>query len=133
MWNYGLDYKHGTGHGVGCFLNVHEGPQSVSARGNDYPLKENMVVSIEPGYYKEGDFGIRIENLVYVKKCSKDNFLNFVPLTVVPIDFGLIDKYLLEEREIKWLNAYHKNVYKVVAPHLNKQEQEWLRKACSPL
>lgn len=133
MWNCGLDYKHGTGHGVGCFLNVHEGPQSVSARGNDYPLKENMVVSIEPGYYKEGDFGIRIENLVYVKKCSKDNFLNFVPLTVVPIDFALIDKYLLEEREIKWLNAYHKNVYKVVAPHLNKQEQEWLRKACSPL
>lgn len=133
MWNCGLDYKHGTGHGVGCFLNVHEGPQSVSARSNDYPLKENMVVSIEPGYYKEGDFGIRIENLVYVKKCSKDNFLNFVPLTVVPIDFALIDKYLLEEREIKWLNAYHKNVYKVVAPHLNKQEQEWLRKACSPL
>ena len=133
MWRYGLDYKHGTGHGVGCFLNVHEGPQSISIFGDDYPLKENMVVSIEPGYYEEGNFGIRIENLVYVKKSNSDNFLNFVPLTVVPIDFRLIDKYLLDDREIKWLNAYHKNVYKIIAPHLNKHEQEWLQKACSPL
>ena len=132
MWQYGLDYKHGTGHGVGSFLNVHEGPQSISTSGNNYPLKPNMVVSIEPGYYKENDFGIRIENLVYVKK-STSGFLNFVPLTLVPIDFRLIDKYLLNEREIKWLNKYHKTVYKYIAPFLNEQERGWLERACSPL
>ncbi len=133
MWQYGLDYKHGTGHGVGCFLNVHEGPQSISMSGSNYPIKSNMVMSIEPGYYQENTFGIRIENLVYVAKSSAVGFLKFVPLTLVPIDFRLIDKYLLNEREIKWLNEYHRMVYKFIAPHLNKQECEWLQKACSPL
>ncbi len=133
MWRYGLDYKHGTGHGVGSFLNVHEGPQSMGATGNSYPLKPNMVLSIEPGYYKENNFGIRIENLVYVAKSSVSGFLNFVPLTHVPIDFKLIDKYLLNEREVNWLNEYHHTTYKLIAPHLDKGEREWLQKACAPL
>ena len=132
MWRYRLDYKHGTGHGVGCFLNVHEGPQNLGASGNNYPLKAGMVVSIEPGYYQEGDFGIRIENLVRVEQASSE-FLSFVPLTLVPIDYRLIDKYLLNEREINWLNGYHHAVYKYIAPHLSIKEREWLQKACSPL
>jgi len=133
MWRFGLDYKHGTGHGVGSFLNVHEGPQSMGATGNSYPLKPNMVLSIEPGYYKEKAFGIRIENLVYITKSSLPGFLNFVPLTLVPIDFRMIDKYLLNEREISWLNAYHSIVYKTIAPHLEQNERDWLQKACAPL
>jgi len=92
-----------------------------------------MVLSIEPGYYKENNFGIRIENLVYVAKSSVSGFLNFVPLTLVPIDFKLIDKYLLNEREINWLNEYHHTTYKLIAPHLDKGEREWLQKACAPL
>lgn len=133
MWRYGLDYKHGTGHGVGYFLNVHEGPQNLGASGNSYPLKPNMVISIEPGYYEEGSFGIRIENLVYITKSSTSGFLNFMPLTLVPIDYRLIDKYLLNEREINWLNSYHHTVYKFIAPYLSAKEREWLQKACSPL
>ena len=104
---------------------------SVSAA--NYPLQANMVLSIEPGYYKEGDFGIRIENLVYVKKAKEKGFLNFVPLTFVPIDKSLIDKYLLSEEEILWLNDYHKKVYKLIAPHLSENERQWLKGACSSL
>lgn len=133
LWRNALDYKHGTGHGVGCFLNVHEGPQSISVSGNKYPLEPYMVLSIEPGYYREGDFGIRIENLVYVKKAKEKGFLNFVPLTFVPIDKRLINKYLLSQEEILWLNNYHKKVYKLIAPNLNETERKWLKGACSSL
>ncbi len=133
MWQFGLDYKHGTGHGVGCFLNVHEGPQNMGVSGNNYPLKPNMVVSIEPGYYEEGNFGIRIENLVYVTHADIDGYLKFEPLTMVPVDFRLIDKYLLTDEEIKWLNNYHHQVYQKIAPLLSRQERQWLEKACSPL
>lgn len=133
MWKYGLDYKHGTGHGVGCFLNVHEGPQSMSVSGSNYPLEQNMVLSIEPGYYQENDFGIRIENLVYVMKAKEKGFLKFCPLTFVPIDKRLIDRYLLSKEEILWLNDYHKKVYKLIAPHLTANECKWLKGACSSL
>ena len=134
LWNFGLDYNHGTGHGVGCFLNVHEGPQSMSVSSSSYPIKPNMVLSIEPGYYKENEFGIRIENLVYVAEDEKNNgFLKFIPLTLAPIDFRLIDEYLLNNGEKEWINQYHDTVYSVIAPLLSKAEQKWLERACSPL
>lgn len=134
LWNCGLDYNHGTGHGVGCFLNVHEGPQSMSVSSSSYPLKPNMVLSIEPGYYKENEFGIRIENLVYVAEDENNNgFLKFKPLTLAPIDFRLIDEYLLDNGEKEWINRYHNTIYSIIAPLLNKTEQKWLEKACSPL
>lgn len=133
LWRHGLDYKHGTGHGVGSFLNVHEGPQNLGASGNDYPLRPGMVVSIEPGYYQENAFGIRIENLVYVTKSSHSGFLSFAPLTLVPIDLRMIDKYLLDRGEIDWLNSYHQKVYQTLSLLLDEDELKWLEKACSPL
>lgn len=137
IWNKCLNYNHGTGHGVACFGNVHEGPVSISPNASHYGLKENMVLSIEPGIYKEAEYGIRIENLVYTSKVENDGknceFLEFKYLTKVPIDKKLIDKYLLNEDELAWLNEYHKNVYESLVPFLNKTEQCWLEKACSPL
>lgn len=128
LWAEGLDYKHGTGHGVGCFLNVHEGPQGIS-RINHTPLQEGMIISNEPGFYKEGEYGIRIENLVLVKKSEQKDFLEFETLTKAPIDISLIDFGLLNKKEIKWLNDYHKQVIKDVSPYLNKQELAWLTKS----
>lgn len=136
MWQRGLDYKHGTGHGVACFGNVHEGPQSISVGGSPYGLKPNMVVSDEPGVYKENAYGIRIENLLYTRAADlpdAPDFLEFVVLTKVPIDKRLINVYLLEQGELEWLNAYHQQVYKDIAPYLSGDEQRWLQKACSPL
>ena len=134
MWRFGLDYKHGTGHGVGCFLNVHEGPQNIGASGNSYSIKSGMVVSIEPGYYQENAFGIRIENLVKVVEDKEiSGFLKFEPLTLAPIDFRLVDKYLLDDGEIKWLNNYHHTVFKKLQDKLSKQDCKWLEKACAPL
>ena len=137
LWNEGKDYKHGTGHGVGCFLNVHEGPQNMGMQSSKLPIKENMILSVEPGYYKEGAYGIRIENLVRVVKSdlSDDNndFLEFKILTLCPIDKQLINKYLLSEKELSWLNNYHREVYEKLSPLLNDAEQDWLRNACSPL
>ena len=122
LWKHGKDYAHGTGHGVGFFLNVHEGPCSISSRNNHSPLKANMVTSIEPGYYKENNYGIRIENLALVININNEDFeqprLGFEPLTLVPLDKKLIDKYLLNQDELDWLNNYHQLVLK----HLfNKQ------------
>ena len=121
-----LDYPHGTGHGVGYFLNVHEGPQSLS-RNNKINLKDGMIVSNEPGYYKEGAFGIRIENLVYIKKNK------FEELTVAPIEKDLINKKILNKIEIKWINDYHKKVQKSLSKFMNFQEKTDLTKACSPI
>ena len=129
-----LDYEHGTGHGVGCFSNVHEGPARISIHAkNSAPLASNMVTSIEPGYYKENAFGIRIENLYYVKQNKNQKFLNFEVLTLAPIDLKLINKYLLSEDEISWLNHYHRQVFLSLKKYLTKQELEWLRNACAPL
>ena len=137
MWNEGKDYKHGTGHGVGCFLNVHEGPQNMGMYGSSRPLKENMILSVEPGYYREGAYGIRIENLVRVVKCEQvdftDDFLEFKILTLCPVDKLLVNKYLMTSGEISWLNNYHKQVYERLSPFLTSDEKIWLKDACSPL
>tara|TARA_Y100001970_G_scaffold76866_1_gene97644 strand:- start:4921 stop:6621 length:1701 start_codon:yes stop_codon:yes gene_type:complete len=121
-----LDYPHGTGHGVGYFLNVHEGPQSLS-KNSKVNLKSGMVISNEPGYYKEGSFGIRIENLVYIKKNK------FEELTIAPIEKDLINKKFLNKKEIKWFNNYHQKVEKNLSKFMNDQEKKDLTKACSPI
>ena len=124
--NIGLDYPHGTGHGVGYFLNVHEGPQSLSKK-NKVNLKPGMIVSNEPGYYKEGHFGIRIENLVYIKKNK------FEELTMAPIEKDLIKKKMLNKKEITWLNKYHVKVKNNLFKFMNFEEKANLIKACSPI
>ena len=120
----GLDYEHGTGHGVGFFSNVHEGPQSIT-KINTVKLEKGMIVSNEPGYYKKGHYGIRIENLIYIKKIN--NKLHFENLTLAPIEKDLINFKLLNNKEKKYLNEYHKRVYFVLGSYLNKSERMWLR------
>ena len=120
-----LDYGHGTGHGVGFFSNVHEGPQAIS-KFNSIQLREGMIVSNEPGYYEEGKFGIRIENLIYIEK--KKNKLKFKNLTLAPIDNDLIDKKLLTSKEKDYLLKYNLEVYKYISPYLNRSEKNWLLK-----
>ena len=119
----GLDYAHGTGHGVGFFSNVHEGPQSIT-KTNTVKLKEGMIVSNEPGYYKKGYYGIRIENLVYIKKIRKK--LHFENLTLAPIEKDLINFNLLTNREKDYLFRYHLNVYSKISKFLNNNERKWL-------
>ena len=119
----GLDYAHGTGHGVGFFSNVHEGPQSIS-KYNTVKLERGMIISNEPGYYKKGHYGIRIENLVYIKKISKK--LNFENLTLVPIEKDLINFNLLTNKEKNYLFQYHLNVYSKISKFLNNKERKWL-------
>ena len=125
-----LDYAHGTGHGVGYFLNVHEGPQAIS-KNNKINFKEGMIVSNEPGYYENGKFGIRIENLVRVKK--KKKVYSFDNLTMAPIDKSLINKNILKKNEIKWLNNYHKDVFNNLKKFMNKSELLDLKQACSKI
>ena len=122
----GLDYPHGTGHGVGYFLNVHEGPQSFS-KNSKISLKPGMIISNEPGYYKEGYFGIRIENLIYIKKNK------FEELTMAPIEKNLINKKMLNKKEISWLNKYHTKVKKNLLKFMNLKEKANLIDACSPI
>ena len=126
----GLDYSHGTGHGVGYFLNVHEGPHAIT-KNNKTVLKEGMVVSNEPGYYEKNKFGIRIENIIYVKRKNRKKC--FENLTMVPIDKNLIDKSKLNKSEIRWLNNYHKVVFKNLKTHMNKNEFFELKGACSAI
>ena len=124
----GLNYSHGTGHGVGYFLNVHEGPVAIS-KNNKIKFQEGMVLSNEPGYYEKNKFGIRIENLIYVK--SRKNNKYFENLTMVPIEKELIDKSLLNENEMIWLNNYHKKVFNYLKDFMNRKEKIELKKACS--
>lgn len=119
LWEAGLDYDHGTGHGVGNYLSVHEGPQGISKRGANVPLEPGMILSNEPGYYKEGEYGIRIESLVYVIKLTKPTgFLGFEPLTLVPFEKKLIDETLLTEKEKKWIKKYHKRCEDIIQSKL---------------
>tara|TARA_B100001540_G_C15592003_1_gene544510 strand:- start:10 stop:828 length:819 start_codon:yes stop_codon:yes gene_type:complete len=118
-----LDYAHGTGHGVGFFLNVHEGPQSIS-KINKVKIKEGMILSNEPGYYKKNKFGIRIENLIYVKKKNQKIF--FENLTLAPIEKDLINFKLLTSEEKNYLFKYHLNVYSNISRFLNLKEKKWL-------
>ena len=126
----GLDYAHGTGHGVGYFLNVHEGPHAIS-KNNKVKLQEGMIVSNEPGYYEKNKFGIRIENLIYVKKSGKRK--HFENLTMAPIDKDLIDKNFLNKNEKRWLNNYHKKVFNNLKGSMNRFEINELKKACSAI
>ena len=118
-----LDYAHGTGHGVGFFLNVHEGPQAIS-KYNEVPLKPGMILSNEPGYYRENEFGIRIENLVYIKKHKNKNF--FKNLTLAPIDTDLVNFKLLNKEEKNYLSKYHLEVYSKISKFLDSKEKKWL-------
>jgi len=126
----GLDYAHGTGHGVGYFLNVHEGPQSIS-KNNKTSLCEGMIISNEPGYYEKNNFGIRIENLIYVKK--KKNKKVFENLTMAPIEKELIDIKLLNNKEKNWINDYHQKVFKNLKSSMYKNDLLELKKACSAI
>ncbi len=126
----GLDYSHGTGHGVGYFLNVHEGPQAIS-KSNKIKLQEGMVVSNEPGYYEKNKFGIRIENLIYVKKEKNKKY--FENLTLAPIDKELIDINILNKNEKKWINKYHKKVFDSLKGAMSKSEILELKNACSAI
>ena len=126
----GLDYAHGTGHGVGYFLNVHEGPHAIS-KNNKIRLQEGMVVSNEPGYYEKNNFGIRIENLIYVKREKKRKY--FENLTMAPIDKDLIEQNFLNRKEKYWLNNYHRKVFNNLKKTMNKIEKLELKKACSAI
>lgn len=134
LWELGMDYNHGTGHGVGYILGVHEGPQRVHWRtapgAKSVPLEEGMIISNEPGLYLEGRFGIRHENLELCRKGEKNDhgqFLYLEPLTMVPFDREAIVPELMTERELQWLNEYHRKVYETLAPHLQEEELIWLR------
>ncbi|WP_296708191.1 aminopeptidase P family protein [Rhodoblastus sp.] len=132
LWEAGLDFDHGVGHGVGSYLSVHEGPQRISKLGG-VALEPGMILSNEPGYYREGAFGIRIENLVAVETREipggERDMLGFETLTLVPIDRRLIEPKLLAPEEKAWLNAYHSRVRAALSPHLDKTERAWLKKA----
>ncbi|HEX7823078.1 MAG TPA: aminopeptidase P family protein [Sphingobium sp.] len=138
LWAEGLDYAHGTGHGVGSFLSVHEGPQRIgTSTEGDEPLAPGMIVSNEPGYYKTGEYGIRIENLVLVEPRdiagAEREMLGFETLTLAPLDRMLIDRPLLNVRERAWIDAYHARVKAVIGPQLEGQALAWLEQACIPL
>lgn len=133
LWQEGKNYNHGTGHGVGCFLNVHEGPHSISQNNQSAKLQAGMITSIEPGFYQEQKYGIRIENLALIVPSEHENFLKFKILTLVPIDKRLINEYLLSDGERKWLNAYHQEVFSQISPLLNAAEKDWLQEACAPI
>jgi Xaa-Pro aminopeptidase len=142
LWEAGLDYAHGTGHGVGSFLAVHEGPQRISPvgssqSGGDEPLAAGMIISNEPGYYKTGEYGIRIENLVLVVpreiEGAEKEMLGFETLTFAPIDRRLIDVEMLELEELVWLNCYHAHVMARIGPKLSGADLDWLQRACAPI
>lgn len=136
LWQRGMNYLHGTGHGVGHFLNVHEGPQSIRMNENPIPLQPGMLTSNEPGVYKAGSHGIRTENLVLTVPAGEGMFgpyLQFETVTLCPICTKGIQKELLTAEEVEWLNRYHRTVYEKLSPSLNKEEQEWLMDACKPL
>ena len=128
LWNHGLDYNHGTGHGVGSFLGVHEGPQSISKNPNNVSLKPGMIISNEPGFYKNKSFGIRIENLVLVKKSSFNNYFEFETLSLFPYELKLISFNLLNSTQKDWIRKYHNHVYLKVSNLLDKKYSEWLKK-----
>ena len=133
LWNAGLDYAHGTGHGVGTYLGVHEGPQSVAKKAPWVPLQAGMILSNEPGFYVEGEYGIRIENLVVVRESATAGMLEFETLTLAPIDRSLVEVSLLTEAELGWLNDYHEKVWQTLSPLLSESDALWLREATNPL
>lgn len=142
LWQAGVDYAHGTGHGVGSFLAVHEGPQRIGKfsggqAGTDEPLQAGMILSNEPGYYKQGEYGIRIENLILVEERTiegaEGRYFGFETLTFAPIDKALVDTSLLTRDELRWWDDYHAKVLKIVAPQLDGDALAWVTEACAPL
>jgi len=124
-----MNYGHGTGHGIGHFLNVHEGPQSIRMDENPIVLEPGMMLSNEPGMYRDGKHGFRTENLILVKEHTKTafgSFLQFETLTLFPIDTTLIDFDIFTQEERKWLNQYHQTVYNKISPFLSVDEKGWL-------
>ena len=137
MWRYGLNYLHGTGHGVGSYLNVHEGPHQIRMEYMPAPLVEGMTVTDEPGIYLAGRFGVRTENTLLItpyKETECGRFLQFEPLTLCPIDTAPIMRGMLTDEETEWLNSYHRTVYDRLAPHLDDEaDRLWLAEACAAI
>jgi Xaa-Pro aminopeptidase len=137
LWQVGLDYDHGTGHGVGSYLSVHEGPVSLSRLARPVPIESGMILSNEPGYYLPGAHGIRLENLLLVQEAklpvASKPFLSFETLTLAPFDRRLIDAALLDAAERAWLDAYHQRVLREIGPKLDGATRQWLEQACAPL
>jgi Xaa-Pro aminopeptidase len=141
LWEMGLDFKHGTGHGVGCLLNVHEGPNSINYKvspqpDGNCPLQPGMITSDEPGIYLEGKFGIRLENLILCEQRESNEFgqfLGFETLTLVPFERDAIDVDMLTQRDKELLNEYHEKVYETLKPYLTGNEADWLLDVCAPI
>lgn len=137
LWRAGLDYDHGTGHGVGSYLSVHEGPAGISRAARPVPLAPGMILSNEPGYYLPGAYGVRMENLMLVQPAefadARKKFLRFETLTLVPFDRALIDPALLPRESLSWLNAYHARVEEALLPHVAPESRGWLHAACAQL
>ena len=141
LWEIGCDFLHGTGHGVGYLLNVHEGPNAIryvasKQPGGDPALEPGMITSNEPGVYLENKFGIRLENLILCCEAEQTEFgrfLEFETLTLVPFDRRAIDVKGLSDKERGLLNAYHQRVYEEIGPHLTPEERDWLQEECSPI
>lgn len=136
MWRYGLNYMHGTGHGVGSYLNVHEGPHQIRMEYKPAPLVEGMTVTDEPGLYLAGRFGVRTENTLLIvpyKNTEFGSFLGFEPLTLCPIDLAPVKKDMLLSEEKEWLNEYHRTVYDRLSPLLEGEDREWLASACAEI
>jgi Xaa-Pro aminopeptidase len=138
MWMAGLDYDHGTGHGVGVYLGVHEGPHRIAKQPNTVALQPGMIVSNEPGYYKEGAYGIRIENLQFVTSAApipggERPMLGFEALTLAPIDRRIIDREILTDEERAQLDAYHARVLTEIGPLVPDGVRAWLMEACRPI
>lgn len=132
LWELGLDFDHGTGHGVGHQLLIHENPQRIAKKVNPWPLVAGNIITIEPGYYLADEYGIRIENQVEIVE-SQPGFCRFASLTLAPIDLSQVELHLLSEKEIQWLDAYHQQVRETLSPHVNSEARAWLEAATAPV
>ena len=136
LWQHGIDYKCGTGHGVGICLNVHEGPQNFSQNPAEVALEPGMVITNEPGVYRQGQYGIRIENILKVVELEENEFgtfYGFETITLAPIATNMLDKSMLLKDEVHWLNAYHHQCLEQLSPYLDSDTQNWLNSATKPI
>jgi Xaa-Pro aminopeptidase len=136
LWNECLNYGHGTGHGIGHFLSVHEGPQNIRTKDNGVELNLGMLLSNEPGLYRKNEYGIRLENMILVKEYEETQFgrfLEFETLSLFPFDVKAIDADMLSKKELEWLNNYHQMVYEKLSPFLPEEERNWLKICVKPI